>query len=984
MRVNVIMLIICLVVIANSLIAQNTEWKFVDPGGNGWSASVIVHPASGYLYYSSDMTRSLLRSKDEGGSWEPISNPVTGTAFGIVGDPTNSNIIYINQKSENKEKTGIWKSEDSGDTWNLVFKSSLFGTSRGQSGLIDPDNSENIYWTNKSNGVLWSDDAGNSWEAINVGLPTSLIKQERHLNALEMEFYNNEDNRLIYYPTNIGLYKYSKRVNRWIKLNDYNCTQVAVCEDSILYAAYPDKGLFKSSDEGKTWVELTNGLKNHKPLRVLASRNNPDIVYVSVVNDKGVYGSTDGGKTFILLTHYKHNKDFNWPMNYRQQESVSGMTMFIDPNDPLKLYMDYNKKTVDGGKTWVHYGTKELKTDRWSGTGMALLTEYRVAFDPNRSGYVWLGFSDTGLSLSEDNGESIINLPSYHRGEVNQAAGFRDRLVNTSGSCPSIEIDPELSTTIYAALTGKQSTNRASVGGIMIKSVDGGWNWKAIYTKNGLPDGIIRSIKIDPKTPKYNRTLYVASYSNGVYKSEDDGNTFYSITNDELFGGNKRIMDLSISKTNTNVLYLGVGGSKGIRPISGGSNVYPKVKVGMYGGVYKTIDGGINWNKCNKNIELPSVQDLHISPVNENIVYAAVFSESFLNKNDDNKYSLGGLYKTVDGGVNWNIIFDAPIDENYGEGEVIGVVVNPIAPEIIYTVVQNFGVFGTIDEGNNWYKVGQKSMDRMQRNYHSININPHNTAEIWVAHFGSSFSKITDTIAQKYLANKMLDTNLVMNSDFQEIDSNTDFARYWKFNQPPAPIGEENVISIEKNIKKNKGNSIHFKLTDAYTNAPSPYLADKEQRKLQDEGVISIDSAWMEEYENTGETRSWITQKIDPYFVSLAKGKNVKIEMDIFIKERNLQTWYMRACESGEIERYPPQLYLTEVRDYNINWLVAETFIEDIELPDEEIKGKWIHVSSEGFVSEKALGLNIVVTGVGMYSNAMDIYIDNVSLKVIK
>jgi hypothetical protein len=75
-------------------------WKFVDPGGSGWTAFPGIHPADGSLYVSSDMKCSLFRSRDRGESWEPISNPVTGSACCLAGDPGNRDILYMNQISE--------------------------------------------------------------------------------------------------------------------------------------------------------------------------------------------------------------------------------------------------------------------------------------------------------------------------------------------------------------------------------------------------------------------------------------------------------------------------------------------------------------------------------------------------------------------------------------------------------------------------------------------------------------------------------------------------------------------------------------------------------------------------------------------------------------------------------------------------------------------------------------------------------------------
>ena len=124
----------------------------------------------------------------------------------------------------------------------------------------------------------------------------------------------------------------------------------------MVFAALPARGLFKSTDDGKTWQQRASGLDGKKPFRVLATKSRPEIVYVATVRDEGIYGSQDGGNSFRLLTHRRYNSSFNWPTNYRQHEAVSAQVLFIDPNDPYTLYTDYSKKTHDGGQTWQPTG----------------------------------------------------------------------------------------------------------------------------------------------------------------------------------------------------------------------------------------------------------------------------------------------------------------------------------------------------------------------------------------------------------------------------------------------------------------------------------------------------------------------------------------------------------------------------------------------------------------------------------------------------
>jgi photosystem II stability/assembly factor-like uncharacterized protein len=952
--------------------AQKTEWISVDPGGNGWLTASAMHPVSGDLYLSTDMRFSLFRSTDLGDTWDPISNVVPGTFNSVVGHPSDENIIYGHQVGFIPESSGIWKSRDKGDTWEMVFQSQLFGTGKGESGAIHPGNTDVMYWTAEDGGIMKSEDGGRSWKDHSNGLPKSKLEKNRHLNALEINGENG-----VYYPSSMGLYFLAHGSNNWKLLRrglpQSNCTDIQLTCCGVLYASFPSIGLFRSLNNGKKWTLMTNGLDGKSCFRAVAVESNPDIVYVATTKDRGVYRSDDRGESFELVTHYKFDKGYNWPLNYRQMEAVSAQHMFIHPVNPDTLIMDYNKKTYDGGKTWLHYGTKHMGNDRWAGTGLALLTEYKVAFNRKRPGVVWMGFSDTGIMLTEDGGESIINVASYLRGEVNQAAYWRDKLVNTSGSCQSLAVDPVRTNTIYASINAKEGS-RKKTGGTIIKSVDGGWNWSPIYEKNGLADGIVRSIVIDPGSPIENRALYVAVYGKGVYKSINDGNNFSLNTPVDLFNENRRLMDLEMAPSDNQTLYLAVGGSKGIRPIRGGKDNYPVVRQGMFGGVFKTDDGGSTWKKCNATRELPSVQDIAIHPENENIVYAAVYPEDFMIRTeDDPDLANGGLFVTRDGGKSWEMIFDAPDKELFGKGLVQAVVVNPLAPEIVYVAVEPYGIYRTLNAGESWELVGEESMNRKQRIYHSVNINPHNLAEVWVAPFGSSFLKAIDRKAEAYLTNRFAKSNFVRNGGFEKVRGEGILSN-WHLEQPPQVTGEDEVITVVGDKASNGDKAVRFNLTQAHIDAPSPWPAYREYAKMNPGAPMSPSRR------ETGETQSWLYQNIDPYFTTLMRGKKITIEMDVLVEKRELSDYWERGSEMGETPRNPPQVFLSEARDFNVHWMVAEASLDDT--VGETTEGTWMKCRAEGVVSEDAQWLRVTLTGVWHHSLPMDVYVDNVSLTI--
>ena len=196
------------------------------------------------------------------------------------------------------------------------------------------------------------------------------------------------------------------------------------------------------------------------------------------------------------------------------------------------------------------------------------------------------------------------------------------------------------------------------------------------------------------------------------------------------------------------------------------------------------------------------------------------------------------------------------------------------------------------------------------------------------------------------------------------------------------------VFSIDSNRQKDGDYSARFHLTQAYADAPNRIPATREQLRLEKAGKIPVRSSTRRQTRPTGETNTWIYQKIDPYFTTLMRGHQVAIEMDVYIAERNLPQFWSRGSEHGEIPRDPPQVYLTEARDYNVHWMVTETSLTDLEpgagVSNDEMEGEWFHCRSVGTVSEDALWLRVTVTGVGEYSGPMDIYVDNVSLSLVE
>ena len=205
-------------------------------------------------------------------------------------------------------------------------------------------------------------------------------------------------------------------------------------------------------------------------------------------------------------------------------------------------------------------------------------------------------------------------------------------------SIGAVELDPnDPDNTIYVGTGEPWPRNSVSIGDGLYKSNDGGNNWKKIGLENSER---IANIIVNPEN---SNEIYVAvlgalwsdSNERGVYKSNDGGETWENI----LFLNNSTgCADLAMDPSNPKILYASMWEFRRTAWSfnSGGDN----------SALYKSTDGGENWSKIHNGFPEGKLGRLAIgvSKSNPNTLYTVIESE----KNEDK-----GLYKSTDGGENW-------------------------------------------------------------------------------------------------------------------------------------------------------------------------------------------------------------------------------------------------------------------------------------------------------------------------------------------
>ena len=366
-----------------------------------------------------------------------MSGRITDIAV-FESDPT---IIYIASATG-----GVWKTTDNGITVTPVFdRQSVHSV--GALGLFqgDPD----VVWvgtgeaTNRQSsgwgdGIYKSTDGGRSW--TNMGLPESghIARIVTHPTDRDIA-YVAVPGKLWAPNADRGLYKTTDGGRSWqlvLKSNeDTGVTEVAMdpSDPNILYAATyqrrrqafgfvgggPGSALWKSTDAGATWTRLTTGLPTGTLGRIGISvyRKNPNVVYVSVEQGQR-YTSSISYEQRLGGIFRSDDKGATWrKMGDWNPRPAYSSKLLVDPSDERRLYQVQYSVSDDSGHTW-----REPK--------QTLHGDDRIIWvNPKDSRHVVKG-DDGGFGISHDRGVHWLyqrNLPVgqfYHVG-VDNSVPFR-------------------------------------------------------------------------------------------------------------------------------------------------------------------------------------------------------------------------------------------------------------------------------------------------------------------------------------------------------------------------------------------------------------------------------------------------------------------------------------------------------------------------------------------------------------------------------
>jgi photosystem II stability/assembly factor-like uncharacterized protein len=541
------------------------RWRCIGPFRGGRTVAISGVPQQPNVFYIAAVNGGVWKTTDFGNTWLPIfDEQASGSVGALAVAPSDPNILYVGsgeglQRPDLAVGDGFYKSIDAGKSWTHL---GLRDTQQITAIVVDPRNADRVfvavqghpYGPNVERGIFRSLDGGKSFEKV-------LYKDE-----------NTGGADLVMDPANSQVLfaaLWAARVAPW---------EIRSGESFVI----PGGGLYKSTDGGATWRQLTKGLPGGDDLLgrigIATAPNNSKRMYLTVEAKKaaGIYRSDDAGETWQHVNE-DHRIGGRGP-------GAMGIAVSPDNADLIYVANTTTWKSTDAGKTFTGFKGAPGGDDY-----------QRIWINPNNGQTIALS-SDQGAVISVNGGQtwsSWYNQPTaqfYHVTTDNRfpywvygaqqesgSAAVESRsdvgeLTFREWSLPGVEeygyiaVDPRDSNILYGGRitrtnqalnefanvapepirTGQYRYNRSLpivfspfdpgtlyfAANVLFKTTDGGRNWQLIspdLTRESpeIPTNLGAFSAGDPEKGKHRGTVYAVAPSfkeaGTLWAGTDDG-----------------------------------------------------------------------------------------------------------------------------------------------------------------------------------------------------------------------------------------------------------------------------------------------------------------------------------------------------------------------------------------------------------------------------------------------------------------------------
>jgi photosystem II stability/assembly factor-like uncharacterized protein len=364
------------------------EWRSVGPTIMGGRVSdLAVVESDPRVFYVATATGGVWKTVNAGTTFAPtFDGEVTSSIGDVTVAPSNPNVVWVGTgEPQNRQSSpwgnGVYRSTDAGVSWSHLGLENTHHISRIQVHPRDPDVAYvaavgHLWGPNPERGVYKTSDGGQTWQLV--------LFIDENTGTIDLAMDAND-------PQTLFAAMYQRQRRAW----GFN-------------GGGPGSGIYRTTDGGAHWTELTEGLpegdKGRIGLDIYQGDGNRLCALVEadarvpgqgrgggagggVRTQNGLYCSTDRGDTWSLASATN-----NRPMYYSQVR--------IDPTDPERIYLGGSNmyRSSDGGRTFTADAAAGVHSDH-----------HALWIDPADSDHLVLG-GDGGVSVSWDRSDNWLQL----------------------------------------------------------------------------------------------------------------------------------------------------------------------------------------------------------------------------------------------------------------------------------------------------------------------------------------------------------------------------------------------------------------------------------------------------------------------------------------------------------------------------------------------------------------------------------------------
>jgi photosystem II stability/assembly factor-like uncharacterized protein len=663
---------------------QALKWRSVGPLRGGRSITSAGSASRPNEYYFGATGGGLWKTTDAGLTWAPVTDgQIKSSSVGAVAiAESNPDIVYIGMgetciRGNIMQGDGVYKSTDAGKTWTHTGLADTQAISKIR---VHPANPDIVFVAafghpaapNPERGVFKSTDGGRTWKKVlfrdprTAAIDLAIDRQNPSvMYAALWEAYRVSWQMSSGGPGS-GLFKSTDGGDTWTEITRSPGMPAGVigrigiavsgADSNRVYALVENEngGLFRSEDAGATWTKVNEDRNLRQRAfyytHIFADPKNKDIVYGLNVN---FFKSTDGGKTFKTQLRPPHGDNHD---------------MWIDPNNPNRFITSDDggaTVTTNGGQTWTN---EEFPTAQL----------YHVATTKDFPYHV--------CGAQQDNTTVCVQSVAAGRGFGGGGTAFAALYQVGGGESGYIAPSPKDPNVFYAGSQGALLTRYDRLTG-QTRDIEVYPRFFSGENAASLPDRWQWTYPI-VFSPFDSNVIYTSSQF--LYKTTNDGQSWTKISPDLTKHDPKTLGDSGGPITHD---MNGPEIFATIFAIAPSRKEADTIWTGSDDGlVYITRDGGKSWTNVTPPgaPELGRVSIIDASPHVAGAAYVAI--KNYLQ--DDRKPY---LFKTSDFGRTWRAIVAGIGDADY----VHAVREDPKRPGLLYAGAEH-GIYISFDAGDHW------------------------------------------------------------------------------------------------------------------------------------------------------------------------------------------------------------------------------------------------------------------------------------------